>query len=77
MDQISIGGVWLRREGDQVIVSVEVDNQWRDVIQEHIAGNFCHIVEPAGIAESRKFSHATSDSDSVKDVAAPWNRGVK
>ena len=35
----------LRREGDFVIVSVEVDGQWREVIREFWDSPFSHIWE--------------------------------
>lgn len=41
--------IWLRREGDRVVVSVEHKEMWIDVISESAGGPFSHIVEPAGI----------------------------
>lgn len=46
---VPISGVWLRREGDYVIVCVEVDGKWVQAIKEHHDGNFSHICEAAGI----------------------------
>jgi hypothetical protein len=46
---ILLTGLWLRRSGDQVIVSAEFDGKWRDVIVESIDGSFSHIVEPSGM----------------------------
>lgn len=37
--------VWLRREGDYVIVAVEVDGKWHDVIREWWDSSFSHIWE--------------------------------
>jgi hypothetical protein len=50
-DQILISGVWLRKEGERVIVAVEFGGKWIDVITEHAEGAFSHIVEPGGILE--------------------------
>ena len=46
------GPIWLRREGDYVIVEVEHAGEWIEVIREHIDGNFSHCVEPIGIQEA-------------------------
>lgn len=44
--------IWLRREGDHVVVLVEDSiGEWVEVIREHFDGNFSHIVEPRGIEE--------------------------
>lgn len=48
-ETVPITGVWLRREGDYVLVCVEVDRKWVQVIKEHHDGSFSHICEPAGI----------------------------
>lgn len=45
----SISGLWLRREGDHVVVLVEQSGAWVEVIREHFAGPFSHIIEPSGI----------------------------
>jgi spermidine synthase len=37
--------IWLRREGDHAIVSVEIDGQWIEVIREFIPSPFSHIWE--------------------------------
>jgi hypothetical protein len=57
-DLIEIGGVWLRRVGDRVIVSVEIEGVWQDVISEHAEGAFSHIVEPGGMREGKETSRA-------------------
>ena len=49
-ETIKIEGLWLRREGDHVVVLAEVDGNWVEVIREHVDGSFSHIVEPDGIA---------------------------
>ena len=45
------GPIWLRREGEHVIVEVSLKGEWVPVIKEHIDGNFSHCVEPIGIDE--------------------------
>jgi hypothetical protein len=53
--------IWLRREGDYVVVLVEhkIDggSVWVEVIREHHEGPFSHIIEPSGI-ESRLADHS-------------------
>jgi hypothetical protein len=46
-----ISGVWLREEGERVIVAVEIEGKWIDVITEHKEGPFSHIVESGDIIE--------------------------
>lgn len=46
------GPIWLRRIGDQVVVSVTKNGHWHDVIAEGHDGNFSHIIEPIGIEEA-------------------------
>lgn len=38
--------IWLRREGDDVVVLVEIDGQWVERIRERADGAFSHIAEP-------------------------------
>lgn len=40
-----VNPVWLRREGDHAVVSVEIDGQWVEVIRELIQSPFSHIWE--------------------------------
>ncbi len=50
MDTINIRGVWLRREGDYAVVEVWMpDGSYREIIREHIDGNFSHCVHAGGI----------------------------
>lgn len=42
------GAIWLRREGKDVVVLIERDGQWIEVIREFIDCNFSHIVERPG-----------------------------
>jgi hypothetical protein len=44
------GAIRLRRKGDYALVEIERKGAFVEVIREHIDGNFCHIVEPVGIA---------------------------
>ena len=37
--------IWLRRSGDYVIVAIEIEGEFRDIIQEHYDGPISHIVE--------------------------------
>jgi hypothetical protein len=46
---VEISGVWLRRSGDSIIVAVELDGKWHDVITENQDANFSHITEPSSI----------------------------
>ena len=46
---VSIGGVWLVANAGSIEVLVEVNGQWRSVIDEINDGVISHIVEPAGI----------------------------
>ena len=46
---IAIEGVWVRREGARVIVLVQVDGGWVEVIREGIDGPFSHTVASSGI----------------------------
>ena len=37
--------IWLKREGDYVTVSIEVDGQWHEVIRDVADSPFSHIWE--------------------------------
>jgi hypothetical protein len=55
---IGYKAIWLRREGDYVLVLVEDSiGEWVEVIREHHDGQYSHIVEPRGIEERLK-AHA-------------------
>jgi hypothetical protein len=45
---IAITAIWLRRSGDHVVVSVEIDGVWREAIREFHEGPFSHIAEARG-----------------------------
>lgn len=42
---LKITAVWLRRIGDEAQVLLEIDGQWRLVIQEYWDGSYSHIAE--------------------------------
>lgn len=44
--------VWLKREGEYVTVSLEIDGQWREVIREYAGSPFSHIWEGRQIPAS-------------------------
>jgi hypothetical protein len=46
---VAVTGIHLLRIGDSVIVRVEIDGKWVEVIREQVDGLFSHIVEPSGI----------------------------
>lgn len=51
---IPITGVWLDAHSGRIKVRVEIDGQWRDVIDErNDDGHISHIVEPAGLQDSK------------------------
>ncbi len=57
-DAVPVTGVHLKRIGEYVIVAVEVDGRWVDVIKEFHDGNFSHIVEPLGIKYAAEKANA-------------------
>ena len=54
--ELSIGGIWLLRDGDHIIVRAEIGGSWIDVIRERHDGMFSHIVEPSGMRKAAKVS---------------------
>lgn len=51
-DKIEISGLMVRNEGQYVIVEVEINGEWHQVIKEYsgfIESAFSNIIEPAGI----------------------------
>lgn len=54
-EPIAITGLWLRNLGDHVIVEVEIDGEWHQVIREFcgpVECAFSHIIEPDGIRQA-------------------------
>lgn len=51
-EPIEITGLMLRNEGQYVIVEVEINGEWHQVIKEYsgfVESAFSHIIEPIGI----------------------------
>jgi hypothetical protein len=46
---ISITAAWLLTIGSDVIVRLEIDGAWHDVIIENKDGSYSHIIETGGI----------------------------
>lgn len=55
---VPISGVHLVKIGEYVIVNVEIDGKWIEVIKEHESGSFSHICEPAGIRRRQELQNA-------------------
>ncbi len=53
-EPVAVSGIHLIKLGENVIVNVEIDGQWFEVIREHESGSFSHIVEPGGIRAARE-----------------------
>lgn len=52
---VPIRGIWLRREGDYVLVVVEKDDgKSYAAIREHIHGSFSHHISEHGLASLHK-----------------------
>jgi len=54
LDEFPVSGVWLVKEGSDVVVKVEIKLgdgtlQWVEIIREHQDGPFSHIAEPEKI----------------------------
>jgi hypothetical protein len=68
------GPIWLRREGDWVIVEVSQGEHWFEVIRELYDGNFSHIVEPLGIEarlpEGEKFRRPRDRTEPLPESPA-------
>ena len=48
-EQIPVLGIRLRKDGNHTVVDAEIGGTWVEVIRELSAGEFCHIVEAAGM----------------------------
>ena len=61
-EPIQITGVWLRREGQDMVVDVELPGRgWVEAIREHmgpVEWGASHIVEPAGIRGAGPATHS-------------------
>ena len=54
MSEVKYAPIWLVREGDSVLVKIEVGGKWITIIREHYDGSFSHIVESNGIESAIK-----------------------
>lgn len=50
-DKVEISGVHLSTVGQHVIVAVEIQGQWIEIIRERKDNAYSHIVEAYGIAD--------------------------
>lgn len=65
-ETIEVGGVWLTTRTDdrgrrQVVVSVEVDREWRRCVVELDDGPISHIIEPAGVRTAPRDNYVYDD----------------
>lgn len=57
---VKVTGIWLRGDGNDVVVEAEIGGQWVEVIREHLATPYgephtvSHIVEVAGIRKATR-----------------------
>lgn len=64
---IPVEGIWLRREGQYIVVLVERGKEWVEVMREHESGSFSHIIEPEGI----RSRFATPDAFAQRNLIRP------
>ena len=49
-EPILISGLWIRKfDEDHIQVLLEIDNEWKLILDEPLFGSISHIVEPLGI----------------------------
>lgn len=48
-EQIPVLAIRLRKDGEHTVVDAEIGGMWIEVIRERSDGEFCHIVEAAGM----------------------------
>ena len=60
---MDITGLCLKREVDDMVVSIEVGGKWINVIREPAEGPISHIVEPAGMEKSVKEAENKASDD--------------
>ncbi len=51
MKEVTVTGFWLRRRGDKAQMLVEYRGEWRVLCEEHLDGQFSHIVEPRAVPD--------------------------
>ena len=49
---VAVSAIWLRREGNHVLVEVEHKGKFVEVIREVLDSHFSDIIEPAGICRA-------------------------
>ena len=57
---VPVMAIRLRKDGEHTVVDAEIGGAWIEVIRERSDGEFCHIVESAGIY-SRYYSQGSGD----------------
>lgn len=62
-DKIEISAIHLSTVGDHVIVAVEIQGQWIEVIRERKDNAYSHIVEGQGIAERARRAGVALERD--------------
>jgi hypothetical protein len=46
---MDISALWIRKEGDSVVMLFERDGKWHEACREKLDGQFSHIVEYSGM----------------------------
>lgn len=60
-ETVCISGLYLRRQGGKIIVTVEIDGRWVDVITESVDGEISHNVYPSGIHKALQGSRPDAE----------------
>jgi hypothetical protein len=55
-EPVSVQGIHLFSTGEHVVVSLEIEGRWIEIIREFRDGAFSHIVEPNGIRRATENS---------------------
>jgi hypothetical protein len=53
---VCVTGIWLRTEGDKIIVEAEIGGEWIPIITDYLASSeavISHIVEPLGMLAAK------------------------
>lgn len=58
LQQNQFNALHLRRRDPHVILEIEIDGKWHEIIRERLDSNFGHIIEPSGIAAAIRRSNA-------------------
>jgi hypothetical protein len=51
---VAISGIWLRREGKEVVVLFERDGKWFEGIRESVDAPISHILEGYGMLKGKQ-----------------------